>query len=132
MRNRDRADVSAAAVRTLVVLSGSSLPRRPFLLTTFAFTAIAWWAAAAAWSAGQRGLALGALLCGFALGPCLTAYVTAPKATRPPLQRLVLISGGLALLSPALIRGTSLDLEGFFALLLAGAVARRSAPRCVQ
>jgi polyferredoxin len=65
-------------------------------------------------------MAVSALLGGLSLGPCLTAYAAGPRAVKPLLRRLVLITGGLSILAPALIDGTSLDLEGFFALLFAG------------
>jgi len=97
----------------------SILPHRAVFAATFVVTAVAWSAAGLLWSAGQRAFAASAFLLGLSLGPCLTAYATAPRAQKQRQRRLVLFTGGLSILAPALA-GVGLDLEGFFAALLAG------------
>jgi polyferredoxin len=98
----------------------SVLPHPAVLAATLAVTLGAWSAAAGLWSLGQRAWAVSAFLLGLSLGPCLTGYVTAPRALKQQQRRAVLLAGGLSILAPALLAGTSLDLEGFFLLLLAG------------
>lgn len=98
----------------------SILPRPAVLAATLAVTVGAWSVAAGLWSLGHRAWAASAFLAGLSLGPCLTGYVTAPRALKQRQRRVVLFAGGLSILAPSLLAGTSLDLEGFFALLLAG------------
>jgi polyferredoxin len=83
--------------------------------------AVAWSLAAWLWTVGSRPFAVSLLFLGLSLGPCLTAYATAPRALKQQQRRIVLFTGGLSILAPSLLAGTSLDLEGFFALLFAGA-----------
>ncbi len=100
--------------------TGSILPHPALYVATFAVTAVAWSASGLLWSTGQHAFAVSAFLLGLSLGPCLTAYATAPRAQKQRQRRLVLFTGGLSILAPALLAGVSLDLEGFFAALLAG------------
>jgi polyferredoxin len=90
------------------------------LAATLAVTAGAWSVAAGLWSLGHRAFAVSCFLLGLSLGPCLTGYVTAPRALKQQQRRVVLFAGGLSILALSLLTGTSLDLEGFFLLLLAG------------
>ena len=99
----------------------SILPHPAVFLATYSVTAAAWSAAWALWSAGSRPFAVSAFALGLSLGPCLTGYLTVPRSQRQLQRRLVLFTGGLAILAPALLGAGSLDLEGFFLLLLAGA-----------
>jgi ferredoxin-type protein NapH len=99
---------------------GSILPHPAVYAATFTVTAAAWSASVVLWSAGQRAFAVSAFLLGLSLGPCLTAYATAPRAQRQLQRRIVLFTGGLSILAPALLAGRGLDLEDCFALLLAG------------
>ncbi len=99
----------------------SNLPHPAVFAATAGVAAASWSLAAWLWSAGNRPFAAALLFLGLSLGPCLTAYVTAPRALKQQQRRLVLFTGGLSILAPSLLAGTSLDLEGFFALLLAGA-----------
>lgn len=98
----------------------SILPHPAVFATTFSLTAVAWSLAAWLWSSGNRAWAVSAFLAGLSLGPCLTAYATAPRAQKQFQRRLVLFTGGLSVLAPSLLAATSLDLEAFFLLLLAG------------
>jgi polyferredoxin len=98
----------------------SNLPHPAVYAATAAVAAVAWSLAAWLWSAGNRPFAVSFLFLGLSLGPCLTGYATAPRALKQQQRRLVLVTGGLSILAPSLLAGTSLDLEGFFALLLAG------------
>jgi polyferredoxin len=98
----------------------SSLPHPAVFAATFAVTVVAWSLAALLWSSGNRAFAVSAFAAGLSLGPCLTGYVTAPRALKQRQRRLVLFTGGLSILAPSLLAGTSLDLEGFFLLLFAG------------
>jgi ferredoxin len=100
--------------------SDSILPHPAVFATTFAITAVAWSIAAWLWSSGNRAFAFSAFAAGLSLGPCLTGYVTAPGALKQKQRRLVLFAGGLSVLAPSVLAATSLDLEGFFLLLLAG------------
>ncbi len=99
----------------------SNLPHPAVFAATAGVAAVAWSLAARLWSAGNRPFAVALLLLGFSLGPCLAGYATAPRALKQQQRRLVLVAGGLSILAPSLLAGASLDLEGFFALLLAGA-----------
>jgi polyferredoxin len=98
----------------------SILPHPAVLAATLAVTLGSWSAAAGLWSLGHRAWAASAFLAGLSLGPCLTGYVTAPRALKQQQRRVVLFAGGLSILAPSFLAGTSLDLEGFFLLLLAG------------
>ena len=100
--------------------TGSILPHPAVFLATFAVTAVAWTAAGLLWAAEAHAFAVSAFLLGLSLGPCLTAYATAPRAQKQRQRRLVLFTGGLSILAPALLAGVSLDLEGFFGALWAG------------
>ena len=83
----------------------SILPHPAVFPATFAVTAVGWTAAGLLWSAGQHASALSAFLLGLSLGPCLTAYATAPRAQKPRQRRLVLATAGLGILVPALLAG---------------------------
>jgi ferredoxin-type protein NapH len=98
----------------------SNLPHPAVFAATAGVAAAAWALAAWLWSAGNRPFAVSLLFLGLSLGPCLTAYATAPRVLKQQQRRLVLATGGLSILAPSLLAGTSLDLEGFFALVLAG------------
>jgi polyferredoxin len=98
----------------------SILPHPAVFVSTTAVAAVAWSLAAWLWSSGNRAFAVSLALAGLSLGPCLTAYATAPRALKQQQRRVVLATGGLSILAPSLLVGTSLDLEGFFLLLLAG------------
>ncbi len=98
----------------------SILPHPAVFAATAAVAAVAWSLAAWLWLSGNRAFAVSLLLGGFSLGPCLTGYATAPRALKQQQRRVVLFTGGLSILAPSLLAATSLDLEGFFALLLAG------------
>ena len=101
-------------------VTDSILPHPTVFLATYAVTAVAWSAALALWSAGSRPFAVSLFASGLSLGPCLTGYATAPRSQKQLQRRLVLFTGGLAILAPSLLGAGSLDLEGFFLLLLAG------------
>jgi ferredoxin-type protein NapH len=98
----------------------SILPHPAVLAATLAVTVGAWSVAVWLWFLGHRAFAVSAFLGGLSLGPCLTGYVTAPRALKQQQRRLVLFAGGLSILAPSLLGATSLDLEGFFLLLFAG------------
>jgi polyferredoxin len=98
----------------------SILPHPAVFAATFAVTAGAWSLAACLWASGDRAFAVSVFALGLSLGPCLTGYVTAPRALKQRQRRLVLFTGGLSILAPSLLAATSLDLEDFFALLFAG------------
>jgi len=98
----------------------SILPHPAVFAATAAVAVVAWSLAAWLWLSGNRAFAVSLLLGGFSLGPCLTGYATAPRALKQQQRRVVLFTGGLSILAPSLLAATSLDLEGFFALLLAG------------
>ncbi len=98
----------------------SILPHPVVFAATFAVTAVAWSLAARLWSSGSRAFAVSAFALGLSLGPCLTGYVTAPRAMKQRQRRIVLFTGGLSVLAPSLLAATSLDLEGFFLSLFAG------------
>jgi ferredoxin-type protein NapH len=100
--------------------SNSILPHPAVFAATCAVTAVAWTLAFLLWSSGNRPFAASAFALGLSLGPCLTAYATAPHPLKQRMRRLVLLTGGLSVLAPALLGAGSLDLEGFFVLLLAG------------
>jgi ferredoxin-type protein NapH len=100
--------------------SDSILPQPGVFVATAATATAAWSLAAWLWSSGSRAFAVSLVLAGLSLGPCVTGYVTAPRALKQQQRRVVLFTGGLSILAPSLLAGTSLDLEGFFALLLAG------------
>jgi len=99
----------------------SILPHPALFAATTAVAAAAWSLAAWLWLSGNRAFAVSLLLVGLSLGPCLTGYATAPRALKQQQRRVVLFAGGLSILAPSLLAATSLDLEGFFALVLAGA-----------
>ena len=96
------------------------LPPPAFFAATFAVTAVAWSAALWLWSTGQRPFAVSAFALGLSLGPCLTAYATVPRSIKQLQRRVVLAAGAASILAPGLLGAGSLDLEGFFLLLLAG------------
>jgi polyferredoxin len=98
----------------------SILPHPAVFAATAAVTVVGWTVAALLWSSGNRAFAVSAFAGGLSLGPCLTAYVTAPRALKQRQRRIVLFTGGLSILAPSLLAATSLDLEGFFLLLFAG------------
>jgi polyferredoxin len=98
----------------------SILPHPAVFAATFAVTAGAWSLAAWLWSSGNRAFGVSLFLLGLSLGPCLTGYATAPRRLKQQQRRVVLFTGGLSILAPSFLAATSLDLEGFFALLLAG------------
>jgi polyferredoxin len=98
----------------------SILPHPAVFVATSAVTAGAWCLAALLWSAGNKPFAVSAFALGLSLGPCLTAYVTTPLSLKQLQRRVVLFTGGLSILAPALLGAGSLDLEGFFLLLFAG------------
>jgi polyferredoxin len=102
------------------VTGDSILPHPLVFAATYTVTAVAWSFAAWLWSSGSRAWAVSAFLVGLSLGPCLTAYATAPRAQKQLQRRIVLFAGGLSILAPSLLAATSLDLEAFFLLLLAG------------
>lgn len=87
-----------------MVPEGSILPHPAVFPATFAALGVAWWLAGRLWSSGCPADALSAFALGLALGPCLTGYLTAPRALRPRLGRLALAAGGLGLLVPVLAR----------------------------
>jgi hypothetical protein len=97
----------------------SILPHPAVFAATFTVTGVAWWLAGRLWSSGDRTWALSAFALGLSLGPCLTAYLTAPRRQRPRQLRIVLLSGGLGLLAPALLAATGLDLGRLLLLLFA-------------
>jgi len=114
----------------------SILPSPAVLVATGAVTFVAWSLASLLWSAGNRPFAVSAFALGLSLGPCLTAYATAPRPLKPRMRRLVLLAGGLSVLGPALLGAGCLGLQGFL-LLFAGAAGallpvtepRRVSPR---
>jgi polyferredoxin len=95
------------------------LARPIWLAATYAFTALSWSIAALLWSRGEKAFAVSVFAGGLSLGPCLAGYLSAPRRYKQLLRRIVLVTGGLSILAP-LLSATSLDLEGFFALLFAG------------
>jgi len=96
------------------------LPRPAVFAATYAVTAVAWTLAGLLWSSGNRPFAVSLFALGLSLGPCLTAYATAPRSLKQLQRRVVLLAGGLSVLAPALLGAGTLDLEGFFLLLFAG------------
>jgi ferredoxin-type protein NapH len=98
----------------------SILPHPAVFAATAAVTGVAWSLGSLLWSSGDRAWAISAFASGLSLGPCLTGYVTAPRALKQLQRRIVLATGGIAILAPSLLAATSLDLEGFFLLLFAG------------
>jgi polyferredoxin len=100
--------------------SESILPHPAVFAATSAVTAVAWTLAWLLWSAGNHPFAVSAFALGLSLGPCLTAYATAPRPLKQFQRRVVLLTGGLSILTPSLLGAGSLDLEGFFLLLFAG------------
>ena len=96
------------------------LPRPAVFAATYAVTAVAWTLAGLLWSSGNRPFAVSLFALGLSLGPCLTAYATAPRPLKQLQRRVVLLVGGLSVLAPALLGAGSMDLEGFFLLLFAG------------
>jgi ferredoxin-type protein NapH len=99
----------------------SNLPHPAVFVATAGVAAASWSGAAWLWSAGNRAFAVSLVFLGLSLGPCLTGYATAPRALKQQQRRVVLFAGGLSMLAPSLLAGTSLELETFFAFLLAGA-----------
>ena len=98
----------------------SILPHPAVFAAMLAVTVAAWSVTARLWFSGNRAFAVSAFAAGLSLGPCLTGYVTAPRVLKQRQRRVVLFVGGLSILAPSLLAATSLDLEGFFLLLLAG------------
>ncbi len=97
----------------------STLPHPAVFAATFAETGVTWSLAGLLWSSGHRTWALSAFALGLSLGPCLTAYVTAPRALKRRQLRNVLLTGGLGILAPALLAATGLDLGRLLLLLFA-------------
>lgn len=98
----------------------SILPHPAVFAATSAVTVVAWSVAGLLWSSGSRAWAVSVFAAGLSVGPCLTGYVTAPRALKQLQRRIVLATGGVSILAPSLLAATSLDLEGFFLLLFAG------------
>ncbi len=94
----------------------SSLPPPALLVATFALSVGAWWLAGRLWSVGARDLAGSVFGMGLALGPCLAGYLGVPRHYRPLLLRIVLVTGGLAILAPRL---AALDVASLVGLLSA-------------
>jgi hypothetical protein len=101
-------------------MSGESTEATPphpaVFLATFAVTALAGSAAWALWAAGHRAFAVSAAALGLSLGPCLAGYATAPRSQKPLQRRVVLATGGFAILAYLLGAG-GLGLEGLAAAL---------------
>ncbi len=94
---------------------------RPLLVLTGATTLVAWPLALVAWRATrQPGLALSLFGLGLSLGPCLAAFALARPSRKQAWRRTVMATGGAAILTFSLLDAVSVDLEGFFALLLLG------------
>jgi ferredoxin-type protein NapH len=100
--------------------SDSVLPHPAVFAATYAVTAVAWTVAGLLWSSGNRPFAVSAFALGLSLGPCLTAYATSPRLFKQLQRRVVLFTGGVSVLAPALLGAGSLDIEGFFAALFSG------------
>ncbi len=101
---------------------GRVLTRPLWLVLTFAFTALAWSLGGHLWTQGERSFAVSVFALGLSLGPCLAGYLGAPRRHKQLLRRIVLVTGGLSVLTPALFGRVDLDLEGFFMLLFTAAV----------
>jgi len=85
------------------------LPHPAVFTATAAVTAVAWMLAFLLWSSGNRPFALSAFALGLSLGPCLTAYLTAPRSLKPRMRRLVVLTFGLSVLVLALLGAGILD-----------------------
>ncbi len=82
---------------------------------------ISWPASAIAlFQARAVGLAISLFGLGLSLGPCLAGYALARDPHKQTWRRLVLATGGLAILAFALVDAVNLDLDGFFELLILG------------
>jgi len=85
------------------------------------FTIGAIWMMARLWSGtGSLAINLTILLLGLSLGPCVAAYVLVARKRKQSLRRLILITGGLSILTYSFTASANLDLEGFFQLVLEG------------
>jgi hypothetical protein len=106
----------------------SVLPHPAVFGATLAVAAGAWSFAGWLWSSGDRAFAASAFALGLSLGPCLAAYVTAPRALKRRQRRVVLFTGVLGVLAPCLLAETSLALEGFVLLLVTGTAGAAIGP----
>jgi ferredoxin-type protein NapH len=99
----------------------SRRPRRALLVFSAVVTVVTWPLSLVVWRATrQAGLAISLFGLGLSLGPCLAAYGLAATERKQAWRRVVLTTGGLAILAFALLDAVGLDLEAFFALLLLG------------
>ncbi|HVM74791.1 MAG TPA: 4Fe-4S dicluster domain-containing protein [Candidatus Saccharimonadales bacterium] len=96
-------------------------PNRSLFGLAALLVSIAWPSAALVWfHFGEKAFAVSIFLLGLSLGPCLAAYSLVATARKQALRRLVLLTGGLSILTFCLFGAVDLDLEGFFMLLLSG------------
>ncbi|HXJ90385.1 MAG TPA: 4Fe-4S dicluster domain-containing protein [Candidatus Binatia bacterium] len=69
---------------------------------------------------GEKAFAISLFLLAISLGPCLTYYAVAAKPRKQVARKLVLFTGGLSIISFAVLGKANVDLEGFFMLLFLG------------
>jgi ferredoxin-type protein NapH len=94
----------------------------PILLTFSLFvTGIIWPLAILLWMRlGEKALGVSIFFLGLSLGPFLAGYSLVSKKHKQQLRHLVLLSGGISIMALSLLGSMSLDLEGFFMLVMAG------------
>ncbi len=91
------------------------------LVICFAITCTSWSVAAVFWlSLRESAFAVSIFFLGLSLGPLLALYLLVPRIKKQKLRRMVLLAGGISILSLSLLGVMNLDLEGFFILLLSG------------
>ncbi len=96
-------------------------PSRVLLLLAAALPTATWPVAASLWFRfGEKAFAASIFLLGLSLGPCLAAYAVAPHRRKQATRRVILLTGGLSILTFSVFGGANVDLEGFFMLLLLG------------
>jgi polyferredoxin len=99
----------------------SPKPNRALLVAAVLNSSLAWGLAGFLWSRpGAKPLAVSLFGTGVSMGPCVAAYALAPLRRKQNARRIVLATGALSIMAFSVLSRTSIDLEGFFALLIAG------------
>ncbi len=102
-------------------MSRSARPNWALLAAAVLNASVAWSVAVLLWTRpGIRPVAVSLVGAGVSMGPCLAAYALAPVRHKQNARRIVLATGALSIMAFSLLVRTNIDLEGFFALLLAG------------
>lgn len=108
-------------VRSKTLRANRAGPNRALLALATAAACSAFPLSAVLWvHFGEKPFSASAFLAGLSLGPCLAAYGLVATRHKQFVRKMVLLSGGLSILSLPLLGRVNVDLEAFFMLLLLG------------